>query len=310
LSLFISIHYFLFLAHERQVRLHSGSELQVDIEFINEEFLKWELAITMLQPALLWLVKTAFLFMYWNLTSRGHQPPRRLRYTLYATSALLVAGFVAIMATFLTYCRPLSENWNFDEAFSGHLCSPAWGYVPQTVWISLTIATDLMIIGIPLLIISTIHNNMSRIEKRVLPLIFVVGAVSIAASIIRYTINKTRGFYSTENRQEKLLTLQQYHLVVMLSILEIIAALIAFVMPVFRGLLAQKFWRRRPVLQMKAVSIKRPSGRRREPVVQEIDLIETRELTLAEASVDRHSSRESKDSVTDRQDEGKDEGSD
>lgn len=56
-----------------------------------------------------WLIKAAFLCMYWNLDSAWS--PRLVRSMLYGTATLLVTTYVVMLAIFLGYCHPMSDNW-------------------------------------------------------------------------------------------------------------------------------------------------------------------------------------------------------
>lgn len=86
---------------------------------------------------------------------------------------------------------------------------------------------------------------MSRIEKRVLPLIFLMGTVPFIAPIIRYNISRSLGHFSGDRHNphyEGIITLPQFHIVVILSYLETMGALLAFSVPSFRFMLQARYW--------------------------------------------------------------------
>jgi hypothetical protein len=74
-------------------------------------------------------------------------------------------------------------------------------------------------------------------------LIFVIGILSIVAPLTRYFINLTKNLYSNNSQHlVQLLSLQNFHLMTILSNLELLCAALAFCMPAFRFSLSASFW--------------------------------------------------------------------
>ena len=127
----------------------------------------------------LWFAKAAFLAFYWELFSLQS---RRIRIAICAASAFAFCTFMVQMLLLGFWCNPVSGNWNT----SGHLCSAVHDIKSVTVMTFTNIATDLILLGIP---ISTMAlSRMGRMELSGLFFIFLMGSLSIVAALGRFVV--------------------------------------------------------------------------------------------------------------------------
>ncbi len=99
-----------------------------------------------------------------------------------------------------------------------------------------------LVLCIPLVFLSTISSRLSKLEARLIPLIFFTGLLSLTAPIVRYAVNESNGVYSRNSTQTSPITLQTYHITAILTKLEVSCGFVAFALPTFRSLLVKTFW--------------------------------------------------------------------
>ncbi|KAI5792029.1 hypothetical protein EDC01DRAFT_106339 [Geopyxis carbonaria] len=224
---------------ERAVRARAHSEAEVMIGTLSVVWLKYSLAEVLLHLLMIWLVKGAFVALYWGLVPEdGLKFSKLLGWALHATAVILVATWVAMVAVWLTFCPKLSDNWDLSAFLAVKFCSPHWGMLTQTLWLILTLITDIMIFIIPLTVLRRLR--MSSLERKVLPLVFLMGMIPIVAPIVRYFVMLHDGNLISRagtGQVRGITSLEKFHLVVILSYLETMGAVLAFSMPAFRGLL-------------------------------------------------------------------------
>jgi len=211
---------------------------------LGTRYLKWMLSELVLYIPILWSIKAAFLCFYWDIG--GGIPSRKLRYLLHGTAILLLATLFILVIVMLTYCKPLSRTWDIYSIYTGTagFCSPAYGILPQTLWIIFTVSTDICILIIPLLIVRSL--DLSRLEKKILPAVFFIGLLTIITPLVRYFVSLRQGLLSRHPVLDKSLPGQ---LALVYGWIESLAAFMAFSMPAFRFFLTKAF---RSKLQTKA----------------------------------------------------------
>lgn len=168
-------------------------------------------------------MKGAFIAFYWGLF-QGMDSKRR--YSLHMVSVIVVMSFFAAMGIYLFWVNPISDNWS--EILSVVINKAALASLAVNVVVSwLNIFTDLLIMGLPLLIISSLR--LRRPEKIALVFIFCMGGLSIASSVTRFAI--LYPYIKTPP-----LTTQTIHVLELWGTVEIAAAVTAFALPSLRVL--------------------------------------------------------------------------
>lgn len=94
------------------------------------------------------------------------------------------------------------------------------------------------VLGIPATLLHALR--LTRLEKRLMPLIFLIGLLSLMTPLVRYLVNDTGGLYPKSVTDYFVLSLQKLHLVIMLSDAEVLAAFVAFCLPAFRPVIGKK----------------------------------------------------------------------
>ncbi|KAG0644373.1 hypothetical protein HOY80DRAFT_73469 [Tuber brumale] len=188
----------------------------------------------------LWCIKTAFVLFYWNMFSKIQG---QKRFALYATSFFIPATFVAVIITFFTHCKPVAISWDLKLVMKyGKRCTPNTAKLVQWLLSSCNIVTDFMLMAVPLLVIRSFR--LTRIDTYAVAFVFLIGIISISATIVRiFYLNQT-GAFQPDFRGN--ITLEQQHHFELISSVEVLAALIAFCLPAFRFLLKVRFVRGGP----------------------------------------------------------------
>ncbi|KAI5804220.1 hypothetical protein DFH27DRAFT_397574 [Peziza echinospora] len=169
----------------------------------------------------LYFLKAAFILFYWGLFN-GMDWKRKA--ALYTTSALVLLSFLATLLLFLLWCNPISNNWSSDLlVVSRDAALGSWTVNSLGAWVH--IATDIAILCLPLLILSTLR--LRRPEMLALIFVFCMGGLSISASVARYAI-----IYPYIKRPP--LTSKTLSLLELWGIVEMAAAVLAFSLPSFR----------------------------------------------------------------------------
>ena len=130
-----------------------------------------------------------------------------------------------------TWCTPVHRNWTMPLEEFPHTSSMD-SVVTLTIGSFLNITTDLVILVLPLLIIQSF--NLQRREKLGLCFIFLVGIMSVAASVVRYVV-----MYIPF--QHPPATMQGARVSFFWSTLEVLTGFVAFCLPSFRVVLFKAF---------------------------------------------------------------------
>lgn len=124
------------------------------------------------------VLKAAYLAFYADLYSRV-RTKRRL--AIWIAGAVWAVTYLCAFLVLFTYCSPFEQNWRPDG--TNPRC-PVLFNVPTFFLLSaVNIVSDIAILIVPLLIISSM--TLGRTEKVSLALVFSIGTISIAASVVR-----------------------------------------------------------------------------------------------------------------------------
>lgn len=195
----------------------------VELYLFAPKYLKITYTLGIIYIVELTTLKGAFIAFYWGLF-KGMDSKRR--YSLHVVSVIVVMSFFATMGIYLFWVNPISDNWS--EILSIVINKSALASLAVNVVMSwLNIFTDLLILGLPLLIISSLR--LRRPEKVALAFIFCMGGLSIAASVTRFAI--IYPYIKTPP-----LTTQTIHVLELWGTVEVAAAVTAFSLPSLRVL--------------------------------------------------------------------------
>lgn len=197
--------------------------LMVEILLFAPKYLKITYIMGLIYIIELTTMKGAFIAFYCGLFQGIDS---RRRYSLHIVSMIVILSFFASMGIYLFWVLPISVNWSSQLGLvvtKAALASLAVNAVVS--W--LNIFTDLLIMGLPLLIISSLR--LRRPEKIALAFIFCMGGLSIAASVSRFTI-----LYPYIKQPP--LTTQTVHVLELWGTVEMAAAVTAFSLPSLRVL--------------------------------------------------------------------------
>ncbi|TVY57415.1 hypothetical protein LCER1_G003044 [Lachnellula cervina] len=140
-------------------------------------FLKLELALSMLNPPALTLPKLAILCLYLRVFTT-----KPYRWAAYFIGAILVVTWIVYFCVQMVMCVPFSYQWN--KNIPNGKCLDQFAIF---VWIGLpSIATDLMIIILPLPIIWRLQTSVN--QKIGLTITFLTGSVGIVTAIVRFAV--------------------------------------------------------------------------------------------------------------------------
>jgi hypothetical protein len=127
----------------------------------------------------LWSAKAAFLAFYYSIISLQG---KKAKYALAGACVFTLCTFLVHMFLIAFWCTPISSNWSPPPG--EHLCSAVHSMSSVTVSTFTNIATDIVILSIP---ISTIlATKLGRIQRAGLAFVFLMGSVSILAALVRF----------------------------------------------------------------------------------------------------------------------------
>lgn len=163
--------------HELRIRRDFGEQAIPDMLF-TEVYLKEFFVISLFCTTQVWLLKAAFLGYYWSLRETLTE---RVKVLLYVVSTYCLVTYIGVISFQLGYCHPISTNWSTgSDKCLATLTVP--GMIFQQ-WTNIT--SDIMVLIVPLFTISTL--NLGRKDIYALSIVFGIGTLSIAASVVRFT---------------------------------------------------------------------------------------------------------------------------
>ncbi|TVY23366.1 hypothetical protein LHYA1_G008324 [Lachnellula hyalina] len=140
-------------------------------------FLKLELSLSMLNPPALTLPKLAILCLYLRVFTT-----KPYRWAAYFIGVVLIITWIVYFCVQMVMCVPFAYQW--DKTIPNGKCLNQFAIF---VWIGLpSIATDLMIIILPLPIIWRLQTSIN--QKIGLTITFLTGSVGIVTAIVRFAV--------------------------------------------------------------------------------------------------------------------------
>lgn len=131
----------------------------------------------------LWSAKAAFLAFYYSIFSLQGE---KAKFGLAAACVFTTATFLLHMGLIAFWCTPISLNWSPPPG--EHLCSAVHSMSSVTISTFTNIATDLVILSIP--ISTLLATKMNRTQRAGLAFVFLMGSVSILAALVRFVCLK------------------------------------------------------------------------------------------------------------------------
>ncbi|KAI5781188.1 hypothetical protein EDC01DRAFT_245819 [Geopyxis carbonaria] len=149
--------------------------------FSNPTVLKMFVSTPIMYVLCLWLIKGAFLAMYFDVLPWNSMDNKKLKAAMYGATAYCILTFIAEELAHLLKCRPISESW----APQSKICTKP--YLSQDLIIityATDVTTDLFILLMPLMIIRTLR--MRRAHWTAMGFLFFVASMSIAGATLRF----------------------------------------------------------------------------------------------------------------------------
>ncbi|KAI9772462.1 MAG: hypothetical protein M1840_000665 [Geoglossum simile] len=169
----------------------------------------------------LYLAKAAFIAFYYDLFF-SHS--KKMQIMLMGTSIFTFLTFMVQIMLLSFWCQPTKLNWNVD----GHLCSAVHNLQSVTISTFTNVATDLLILAIPIMIFTSLSHSLSKREIYGLVFVFIIGSISITAALARFVALKLI---------EHVPRAEVTHTIDIWALVEIVASLIAVSLPALRVLL-------------------------------------------------------------------------
>lgn len=138
---------------------------------------------------LMWLVKASFLSL---LAPPFLHLPLKYRLLFWSVALYNFLTFLVVLALNIFWCFPVSRNWTVFPI--NEYCTPALSSVVFIITFVVHITTDLTVLILPLFIISSLGMQ-SRREHAGIAFVFIIGGISIAASVARCAIAFSSGTF-------------------------------------------------------------------------------------------------------------------
>ncbi|KAI5810437.1 hypothetical protein BZA77DRAFT_171000 [Pyronema omphalodes] len=190
---------------------------------LNEQVLKVTFFAHLMYYLAECVLKAAYLAFYADLYSRI-QTKRRI--AIWIATFIWATSYLAALLLIFTFCLPFEQNWRPDGK-NPH-CPVLFNVPAFFVLAGANILSDIAILVVPLLIIGAMR--LGRNEKNALFLVFSIGMMSIAASVIRAGVVGQR--FVTANH-----TWDTVWVWMLWSHAEMFFGVIAFTLPSFRYIL-------------------------------------------------------------------------
>lgn len=138
---------------------------------------------------LMWLVKASFLSL---LAPPFLHLPLRYRRLFWTVAIYNLLTFLTVLSLNIFWCFPVNRNWKVFPLTA--YCTPALSSTVFIVTFVLHITTDLTVLILPLFIISSLGMQ-SRREHAGIAFVFIIGGISVAASVARCVIAFSSGTF-------------------------------------------------------------------------------------------------------------------
>ncbi|KAF1965243.1 hypothetical protein BU23DRAFT_575061 [Bimuria novae-zelandiae CBS 107.79] len=176
----------------------------------------------------LWSAKAAFLAFYYSIFSLQG---KKAKIGLAAACVFTAATFLLHMLLIAFWCTPISSNWSPPPG--EHLCSAVHSMSSVTVSTFTNIATDLVILSIP--ISTLLATTLNRRQRTGLAFVFLMGSVSILAALVRFICLKL-----VQNIPRASIT----HTIDVWALVEIVSSILAVCLPSLRTFVRKHGWER------------------------------------------------------------------
>ncbi|KAI0383581.1 hypothetical protein F5Y04DRAFT_250541 [Hypomontagnella monticulosa] len=183
----------------------------------------------------LWAAKFSLLALFSNALRL--METRAARLMLICASVFTGATFVLHMVLLSAWCSPVSSNWNT----SGHLCSAVHDFTSVSISTAANIATDLVILTLPLFALFTMGQerraitsfqaNLGKAEISGIIFVLCMAALSVIAALARWVT-----LLLVRNAPKADIT----HTIDVWALVEIVASLAAACLPSLRSFVRKR----------------------------------------------------------------------
>jgi len=168
------------------------------------------------------LIKAAYLVFYAQLFRRVQS---WRRYILHIACSIWAMSYITAFLFMFLWCAPLSGNW--IPSMTNPRCPMILNLSSFCILAALNVASDIAIICVPILLISTLH--LGRTERLGLLFVFSIGSISIIASIVRVVV-------ITDRLKAARMDWDTIHVYMLWTHAEVFFGVVAFMLPAFRFL--------------------------------------------------------------------------
>jgi len=129
----------------------------------------------------LWLVKVAFVVIYFEFSK---ELSHRTRVLLYITIAAIAITFVFVICLYSLWCLPVSTNWAFGELIQSHACRGS--LAPSVIVSVINVLVDILIMVVGFTIVRSLKLGGSSFRSAYL--IITIGTLTVLVAFIRMIV--------------------------------------------------------------------------------------------------------------------------
>lgn len=129
----------------------------------------------------LWLVKVAFVVIYFGFSK---ELSHRTRVLLYITIAAIAITFVFVICLYSLWCLPVSANWAFSELIQPNTCRA--NIAPSVIVSVINVLVDILIMAAGFSIVRSL--NLGGNSFRSAYLIITIGTLTVLVAFIRMIV--------------------------------------------------------------------------------------------------------------------------
>lgn len=146
-----------------------------------ETVFKVNFASMILFYVVLWLVKVAFVVIYFEFSK---ELSHRARVLLYITIAAIAITFVFVICLYSLWCQPVSANWAFAELIQSHACRAS--LAPSVIVSVINVLVDILIMVVGFTIVRSLKLGGSNFRSAYL--IITIGTLTVLVAFIRMIV--------------------------------------------------------------------------------------------------------------------------
>ncbi|PUU74554.1 hypothetical protein B9Z19DRAFT_1092502 [Tuber borchii] len=146
-----------------------------------ETVFKVNFASMILFYIVLWLVKVAFVVIYFEFSK---ELSHRTRVLLYITIAAIAITFVFVICLYSLWCLPVSANWAFSELVQSNTCRA--NIAPSVIVSVINVLVDILIMAAGFSIVRSL--NLGGSSFRSAYLIITIGTLTVLVAFIRMIV--------------------------------------------------------------------------------------------------------------------------